>query len=59
MFGFVPLILGGGGFWPPLAVAIAGGVVGATLLAIYFIPAAYLLLATNKFQAINMPKYEA
>ena len=25
--GFIPLILGGGGFWPPLAIAIAGGVV--------------------------------
>jgi multidrug efflux pump subunit AcrB len=29
--GFVPLLMGGGGFWPPLAVAIAGGVAGATL----------------------------
>lgn len=44
VFGFIPLILGGGGFWPPLAVAIAGGVCGATLLALYFIPAAYVLL---------------
>ncbi len=44
MIGFVPLIAGGGGFWPPLAVPIAGGVAGATLLALYFIPSAYLLL---------------
>ena len=44
MAGFAPLILGGGGFWPPLAVAIAGGVCGATILALYFAPSAYLLL---------------
>jgi multidrug efflux pump subunit AcrB len=42
--GFLPLILGGGGFWPPLAVAIAGGVGGATLLGLYFGPAAYVLV---------------
>lgn len=42
--GFVPLLLGGGGFWPPLAVAIAGGIGGATLLALYFVPSAYLIL---------------
>ncbi|BAY87142.1 acriflavin resistance protein [Calothrix parasitica NIES-267] len=43
--GFVPLLLSGGEFWPPLAVAIAGGVVGATLLALYFVPAAYYLIS--------------
>lgn len=42
--GFLPLYLSGGSFWPPLAVAIAGGVAGATLLAIYFAPAALRLL---------------
>ncbi len=41
--GFVPLLLQGGGFWPPMAVAIAGGICGATLLALYFVPCAYLL----------------
>ncbi|MEO1428745.1 MAG: efflux RND transporter permease subunit [Cyanobacteria bacterium J06633_8] len=45
--GFVPLLLSGGEFWPPLAVAIAGGVVGATLLALYFVPAAYYLIKTR------------
>ncbi len=40
--GFTPLILAGGDFWPPLAVAIAAGVVGATLLALFFIPCAYI-----------------
>lgn len=42
--GFLPLLLGGGGFWPPLAVTIAGGVGGATLLALYFAPSAYILV---------------
>jgi multidrug efflux pump subunit AcrB len=42
--GFIPLIIEGGGFWPPLATTIAGGVVGATLLALVFVPSFYLLL---------------
>ncbi len=41
--GFVPLMLDTTGFWPPLAIAIAGGLGGATLLALYFIPSAYIL----------------
>ncbi|MDJ0688557.1 MAG: efflux RND transporter permease subunit [Xenococcaceae cyanobacterium MO_188.B32] len=47
--GFVPLLLGGGEFWPPLAIAIAGGVIGATLLALYLVPSAYRLLQGNYF----------
>ena len=43
MAGFFPLIMGGGGFWPPVAVTIAGGVAGATLLALCFVPSIYLL----------------
>jgi multidrug efflux pump len=42
--GFIPLLTGGGGFWPPLAIAIAGGVGGATILALYFAPSAYILV---------------
>ncbi len=42
--GFLPLVLGGGEFWPPLAIAFAGGVGGATVLALYFVPSLYLLL---------------
>ncbi|MEM8604507.1 MAG: efflux RND transporter permease subunit, partial [Cyanobacteria bacterium P01_H01_bin.121] len=42
--GFVPLLLDPSGFWPPLAIAIAGGLGGATLLALFLIPAAYRLL---------------
>ncbi|MEM9351851.1 MAG: efflux RND transporter permease subunit [Planctomycetota bacterium] len=42
--GFMPLLLGGGGFWPPLATTIAGGVAGATILALFFAPSCYVLL---------------
>ncbi|MGB3672643.1 MAG: efflux RND transporter permease subunit [Phormidesmis sp.] len=42
--GFVPLLLSGGPFWRPLAIAIAGGISGSSLLALYFVPAAYALI---------------
>ncbi|MEZ6040922.1 MAG: efflux RND transporter permease subunit [Planctomycetaceae bacterium] len=50
--GFLPLWIGGGRFWPPLAVTIAGGVGGATLLAIFFVPSMFLCL--NKFRRIAL-----
>lgn len=47
--GFIPLLLDGGDFWPPLAICIAGGVGGATLLALYFIPCLHLFLVRHQF----------
>lgn len=44
MAGFAPLILDGGGFWPPMAICIAGGVAGATVLALVFVPAVHFSL---------------
>ena len=42
--GFLPLLLFvGGDFWPPLAIVLAGGVAGATILATIFVPAGYVL----------------
>ncbi|MEM6707931.1 MAG: efflux RND transporter permease subunit [Pseudomonadota bacterium] len=41
--GFVPLIVFGGTFWPPLATAIAGGVAGSAILALYTVPAFFHL----------------
>ncbi|MEO0490579.1 MAG: efflux RND transporter permease subunit, partial [Cyanobacteria bacterium J06659_2] len=41
--GFVPLLLDGNPFWRPLVIAITGGIAGASLLALYFVPAAYVL----------------
>ncbi|MEO0532523.1 MAG: efflux RND transporter permease subunit [Cyanobacteria bacterium P01_A01_bin.123] len=43
MVGFVPLLMDGDPFWRPLAIAIAGGIGGSPILALYFTPAAYLL----------------
>jgi hypothetical protein len=37
-------MLAGGGFWPPLAKSIAGGVCGATILALFFAPSGYVLV---------------
>jgi multidrug efflux pump len=42
--GFIPLLFAGGSFWPPLAIVIAGGVGGATILATLFIPSTYVLV---------------
>ena len=42
--GFTPLVLGGGDFWPPMAIVIAAGVLGATLLALCFAPCCLLIL---------------
>jgi multidrug efflux pump subunit AcrB len=47
--GFLPfLIFIGGDFWPPLAIVLAGGVAGATGLALLLIPAAYLLVGDGQ-----------
>jgi multidrug efflux pump subunit AcrB len=43
--GFMPLIISGGGFWPPMAIAIAGGVIGCTLSALLFVPAMFMQLS--------------
>ena len=42
--GFLPLILAGGGFWPPFAVAIAGGVLLSSVVSFFFTPAAFILV---------------
>jgi multidrug efflux pump len=51
--GFIPLILEGGGFWPPLAITIAGGVFGATLLALVFVPASFVLVVGRSAKAVD------
>lgn len=43
--GFVPLLLFvGGDFWPSLAIVLVGGIAGASLVALLFIPGSYILL---------------
>ncbi len=49
MGSFLPLLIFiGGEFWPPLAIVLAGGVGGSTLLALTFTPAAYRLFMGRK-----------
>ncbi len=50
--GFAPLFLFGGVFWEPLAITIAGGVAGATLLALVFVPSAYVLIARRQLTKV-------
>ena len=56
--GFVPLLMDGDPFWRPLAIAITGGITGASLLALYFVPAAYILIKRGQFtpQSLQMAK---
>ncbi len=46
--GFTPLLFDPTGFWNPLAIIIAGGLGGVSLLSLYFVPSVYLLLARRK-----------
>ncbi|MGB3615487.1 MAG: efflux RND transporter permease subunit, partial [Elainellaceae cyanobacterium] len=48
MVGFAPLLIDGDPFWRPLVIAITGGIAGASLLALYFVPAAYVLINRGK-----------
>jgi multidrug efflux pump subunit AcrB len=56
--GFTPLFLGGGEFWPPVAMTISGGVMGATLLALVFVPSTFMIIrrrrASNAIQTVEM-----
>ncbi|MGB0560394.1 MAG: efflux RND transporter permease subunit [Spirulinaceae cyanobacterium] len=51
--GFIPLLLDPTGFWPPLAIAIAGGLGGATLLALYYVPAVHILLQRSQRKIVQ------
>ncbi|MEO1780046.1 MAG: efflux RND transporter permease subunit, partial [Pseudomonadota bacterium] len=46
--GFLPLILDGGAFWPPFAVAIAGGVLLSTVVSFFFTPPVFALIARKQ-----------
>ena len=46
--GFIPLVMDGGTFWPPMAMVISAGVIGATVLALYSVPAVHLLTIGRK-----------
>ncbi len=46
--GFLPLMLDGGGFWPPFAMAIAGGVLLSTVVSFFFVPQVYALVRARR-----------
>ncbi len=46
--GFLPLVLSGGGFWPPLAVSIGAGVAGATLISLTLVPSIFRIMGIRE-----------
>lgn len=44
--GFLPLILEGSQFWPPFAMAIAGGVLLSTIISFFLVPPLFLVATT-------------
>lgn len=46
--GFLPLILAGGDFWPPFAMAIAGGVLLSTVVSFYFVPPMFSVMTGGR-----------
>ena len=44
--GFLPLILEGSQFWPPFAMAIAGGVLLSTIVSFFLVPPMFVLLSS-------------
>ncbi|MEM7682229.1 MAG: efflux RND transporter permease subunit [Planctomycetota bacterium] len=47
--GFLPLLLFvGGDFWPSLAIVLVGGIAGASLVALLFIPGTHLLMTRQR-----------
>ena len=46
--GFLPLIIAGGGFWPPFALTIAGGTLLTSLISLIWVPVMYSLLVNKK-----------
>ncbi|MEM6388169.1 MAG: efflux RND transporter permease subunit, partial [Pseudomonadota bacterium] len=56
--GFLPLILAGGGFWPPFAMAVAGGVLLSTVISFYFTPPMFALVHKRRPRAWKEVKSE-
>ncbi|MEL6519548.1 MAG: efflux RND transporter permease subunit [Pseudomonadota bacterium] len=56
--GFLPLILAGGGFWPPFAMSIAGGVLLSTVVSFYFTPPMFALIYRKRRSVAEAPAEE-
>ncbi|MEM9224135.1 MAG: efflux RND transporter permease subunit, partial [Pseudomonadota bacterium] len=53
--GFLPLILAGGGFWPPFAMSVAGGVLLSTVISFYFTPPMFALIYAKRARVAQLP----
>ena len=51
--GFLPLILEGGQFWPPFAMAIAGGVLLSTIISFFLVPPMFVLTRRRKSGSVT------
>lgn len=56
--GFLPLVIGQGRFWPPMAIVLSGGILGATLLAIYFVPSFFVICRRLKIRMFSLESQE-
>lgn len=48
--GFMPLLIWGQNFWKPLSLAVAGGVLGSSILALFYVPAMFTWIAQYKYK---------
>ncbi len=53
VFGLIPLYLGGGKMWEPMALSIMGGLIFSTLLTLGVVPVLYSLLFEIKASDSN------
>jgi multidrug efflux pump subunit AcrB len=51
--GFLPLILEGSQFWPPFAMAIAGGVLLSTVVSFFYIPPMFMIVYRRKHRRLQ------
>ncbi|RLA57554.1 MAG: AcrB/AcrD/AcrF family protein, partial [Gammaproteobacteria bacterium] len=54
--GFLPLILEGSQFWPPFAMAIAGGVLLSTIVSFFLVPPMFVLAGEWESSQENSPE---
>mgnify|MGYP005839246287 CR=1 FL=1 len=57
--GFIPLMLSSSPFWPPFAIAIAGGALLTMIVSFYFAPAAFKLLVGREGKTAPARRPEA
>jgi multidrug efflux pump subunit AcrB len=55
--GFLPLILEGSQFWPPFAMAIAGGVLLSTIVSFFYIPPMFMLVYRRRHRRLQSEQH--